>query len=414
MHKTKIASASSKSPASLSGSLASRREVPRIEELSDAKSSTTKTKAPKDTKVHMYQLPVFQDDIKLPIVALHLCLDVDDKGEFVKNRTVVYCNEKQVKNVCVVLDTFVAWRVTTLITEPQPEIDIHVAADSDLAFTEEDDMECSITIDIHVAADSDLAFTGADYMECSITVVKDIAECGVSVLDAYPIATRKQVQDVWCFLEKWVDCCVTTPITDHEADLAFTEEDDMEYSITVLTDIANPRVVKDIADPPEKQLYRSDWPMQNSSIPEERALARFINEERVQYWRNPDEYPEVKFNLLNEFPGFWEDTEHIKRWFERANKIKEWKAQASDPKIDPKRDSSNPNDRALAQWINEQRKRKNQNKLEAWQIEDLNAIDGWVWVANQKLDTWFNVPVPIHVLVPSRSSLSRPGPVSWS
>ena len=94
--------------------------------------------------------------------------DVDDLGTFVKNRLVVYCNEEQVKNVCCFLDGFVAWRVTTALTdsepsfEPNPEMNIHVAADSTLAFTADDDMECSVT------------------------VVKDIAECGVSVFDAYP------------------------------------------------------------------------------------------------------------------------------------------------------------------------------------------------------------------------------------
>ena len=58
--------------------------------------------------------------------------------------------------------------------------------------------------------------------------------------------------------------------------------------------------------------------------------------------------------------------------------------------MDPKRENSDPNEAALVEWIHEQRKRRKQNKLETWQIEYLNAIDGWVWVWVQKFATWFD------------------------
>ena len=56
--------------------------------------------------------------------------------------------------------------------------------------------------------------------------------------------------------------------------------------------------------------------------------------------------------------------------------------------MDPKQNSSDTNEAALGQWINNERKRKKQNKLETWQIDYFNAIDGWVW--DQKLATWFD------------------------
>ena len=56
--------------------------------------------------------------------------------------------------------------------------------------------------------------------------------------------------------------------------------------------------------------------------------------------------------------------------------------------MDPKQNSSDPNEAALGVWINHQRVRKKQKQVETWQIDYLNAIDGWVW--DQKLATWFD------------------------
>ena len=90
--------------------------------------------------------------------------------------------------------------------------------------------------------------------------------------------------------------------------------------------------------------------------------------------------------MLNEFPGVWQDSATETHWRATANKVKQWKAQARNSYMDPKQKSSDTNEAALGRWINEQRKRKKENKLETWQIEYLNAIDGWVW--DQKLATW--------------------------
>ena len=72
---------------------------------------------------------------------------------------------------------------------------------------------------------------------------------------------------------------------------------------------------------------------------------------------------------------------------ETANKVRQWKAQARNPYMDPKHKSSDPDEAALGRWTKNQRQRKKDNKLETWQIDDLNAIHGWIW--NQKEATWF-------------------------
>ena len=64
------------------------------------------------------------------------------------------------------------------------------------------------------------------------------------------------------------------------------------------------------------------------------------------------------------FPEVWQDSANNTRWTEAANKVKQWKAQASNAYMDPKQTSSDPKEAALGQWINKQRKRKKQNKLE--------------------------------------------------
>ena len=83
--------------------------------------------------------------------------DEDDVGTFVKNRVAIYCDLENVKNIFCFLDGFVAWRVVTEINDyghdfsQNPEIVIHVAADSLLQFSAEDELECTVHVEKDVA-----------------------------------------------------------------------------------------------------------------------------------------------------------------------------------------------------------------------------------------------------------------------
>ena len=65
----------------------------------------------------------------------------------------------------------------------------------------------------------------------------------------------------------------------------------------------------------------------------------------------------------DEFPGVWQDSANNTRWTETANKVRQWKAHASNSYLDPKQNSSDPNEAALGEWIHNQRNRKKQSKL---------------------------------------------------
>ena len=123
------------------------------------------------------------------------------------------------------------------------------------------------------------------------------------------------------------------------------------------------------------------------TIPEERALATFVNHQRTAYWADPQQYPEPKKSLLNEFPGVWQENAKETQWRATANKLKQWKAHARNPCMDPKQQSTDPEEAALGVWIMHQRLRKKENKLEAWQIQELEAIVGWEWDSTKA--TWF-------------------------
>ena len=56
--------------------------------------------------------------------------------------------------------------------------------------------------------------------------------------------------------------------------------------------------------------------------------------------------------------------------------------------MDPKRESTDPEEAALGVWTHHQRDRKKENKLEAWQIQELEAIVGWEW--DPRKATWFH------------------------
>ena len=95
--------------------------------------------------------------------------DEDDIGTFVKNRVAIYCNQKEVKNICCFLDGFVAWRVVTKLSETEPEFDQ------------------TPKMTIHTfEEDPELSFGSDEELECEIDVRTDMNTKDVSVVQAYP------------------------------------------------------------------------------------------------------------------------------------------------------------------------------------------------------------------------------------
>jgi hypothetical protein len=208
-----------------------RGKVPKASDLLDAKVGNKREQTVRDDKVHIYQLP-FCDDGSVygakfsgPMVALHLLHDYpnvwflflqalgrfcearhdedktfpstwqdlcesmtlkigttspgrgqskvddeDDVGTFVKHRLVIYCDLAAVKNVCCLLDGFVAWRAVTPLRDNEPPF------------------ENIPDIVIHVPATDDLAFAATDDLECTVSILKDLPTTSISPVQAYPPA----------------------------------------------------------------------------------------------------------------------------------------------------------------------------------------------------------------------------------
>ena len=94
--------------------------------------------------------------------------DEDGVGTLVKNRVAIYCDLANVKNIYCFLDGFVAWRVVTQLN------------DNDSEFNQNPE------IVIHVPADSLLQFEKGDGMECTVQIEKDMAEAQVNAVQALP------------------------------------------------------------------------------------------------------------------------------------------------------------------------------------------------------------------------------------
>ena len=94
--------------------------------------------------------------------------DEDDVGTFVKNRVAIYCDLQNVKNIACFLDGFVAQRVVTQVNDNDPEFNQNPE------------------IVIHVAADSLLQFAAEDAMECTVHVEKDVAQSEITAVQAFP------------------------------------------------------------------------------------------------------------------------------------------------------------------------------------------------------------------------------------
>ena len=92
------------------------------------------------------------------------------------------------------------------------------------------------------------------------------------------------------------------------------------------------------------------WPVQKSSIPEERTLAKFINHQRTDYWADPQQYPEAKKRLLDEFPGIWDP--RSEKWFRNCADSQKFKDANAGRR--PNKRAANPEERRLGKWIDNQ------------------------------------------------------------
>ena len=106
---------------------------------------------------------------------------------------------------------------------------------------------------------------------------------------------------------------------------------------------------------------------QNSSNPEERQLARWVNNQRTAYWSGALDVEctqalEKLANLCWQVPG----------WHEQYKKFTTWQGTL-------KQNSSNPEERQLARWVNNQRTAYSKGTLDLDYEQALDKLPNWCW-----------------------------------
>jgi hypothetical protein len=112
-------------------------------------------------------LPAFEKHFGAKVVVT-TSADPDEVGTYVKNRVVVYVDERNEKALYCFLDSWVKWRVTHKMDDADP------------------DLPEEVKLIFHVAQDSKLTFSSADEMENTYEVLKEDFSGTVNIFEGHP------------------------------------------------------------------------------------------------------------------------------------------------------------------------------------------------------------------------------------
>jgi len=158
--------------------------------------------------------------------------------------------------------------------------------------------------------------------------------------------------------------------------------------------------------------HQGSFPSRKASTGEEKALARWVNNQRYQYQTMDILCSRVK--KLEALPSWrWRDAPS---WDDHYDTLLDWTGT-------PKQNATDPEERLLAHWVNKQRQAFAKGALEDDRVDVLEELPTWTWAKNHdsewmrfyiKAKEWFfdepysrDSPCPFY---PSESSMKDADP----